>query len=969
MLRTRPLICATQMLLCAAAVMAAEPRAISLQPTFERDVVPIFTKHCTQCHGREAKKSGLDLRSLASMLQGGESGEPIVTPGKPAESHLFELIDTGTMPPKGKPRLSPQEIQTIRAWIGAGAKGGSAAKEGSSAGLAAQHDVARQAQFVIEVKCLPCHGRKEPKAGLDLRTLASMVKGGKSGPALVPGNAAQSALVRRIAADEMPPRDLRYKMSIKPVSTAELETLRQWINLGVPEAPPAPVLGETAPLSEFDRQWWSFQPPHRAPLPEVRDRARLRTPLDAFLLAKLEKAGLDYSPDADRPTLIRRAYLDLIGIPPRADEIAAFVKDPRPGAYELLIDRLLASPHFGERWGQHWLDAAGYSDSEGSQGTDPVYPDFYRYRDYVIRSFNADKPYDRFLLEQLAGDELVAAESMPRMTAEVADLLIATGFLRTCIDPTVSPETNFPSDRYQVLADTVEIVSSSLLGLTMRCARCHSHKFDPLSQRDYYQFTAIFSAAYLPQEWIKPPDRYLALAGFEEKKEIEQHNAGVDVKVKPLRKELDELTRTFTERLREQKLTRLPEAVREKVRKAIQTPEAKRDREQKELAAKYEQQLHVDPKDLPAAFPDFKQKSAALEASIGDVEKNRRILPKAHGLTDVDSDGYPAYLLRRGEWDNRGPRVLPNAPAVLVSRDVPFVVEKPKQGAKTTGRRLALARWLTRPDHPLAGRVLVNRVWQHHFGMGIVATADDFGRTGTLPTHPELLDWLSREFVDGGWSMKRLHRLIMTSNVYRQQSRQRAEAAALDPENKLLWRMPLRRMDAEVVRDAVLSVTGQLNTTPFGPPIEVVVAGDGQVGTADAPSSNRLSIYLLHRRSAPLTLLETFDAPRMTTNCVQRRRSTVVSQALLLLNSEFMDVQAGKLADRIRQEAGEDWAVQVAKAYARIHGRSPTPRERELGTEFLRRQASGYGEKDNTRRALLDLCLVLLNSAEFLYVD
>lgn len=959
-------VCGALFALCVSWLTAAEPRAPS---TFERDILPIVAKHCVQCHGAQTKKGGLDLRTLPSLLRGGDSGEPIVTPGKPAESHLLALIEAGKMPPKGKPRPSVPEVQAIRAWIEAGAKGGKATAKDSTARLAAQHDLARQAQFVLEVKCLPCHGRREPKAGLDLRTVASIAKGGKSGPALIPGDAEKSALVRRIAADEMPPRDLRYKLSIKPVSAAELDTLRQWISHGAPEAPPVPVLSEAAPLSEADRNWWSFQPPRRPPLPEVRNRARMRSPVDAFLFAKLEKAGLGYSPEADRPTLIRRASLDLIGIPPRAEEIAAFVKDPRPNAYELLIDRLFASEHYGERWGQHWLDAAGYSDSEGSQATDPIYPDFYRYRDYVIRSFNADKPYDRFLLEQLAGDELVAAESVPRMTAEVADPLIATGYLRTCIDPTVSPETNFLSDRYQVLADTVEIVSSSLLGLTMRCARCHSHKFDPLSQRDYYQFTAIFSAAYLPQEWITPPDRYLALAGFQEKKEIEQHNAAVDVKVKPLRKEIEELTRTFTERLREQKLAKLPEAVREKVRMSIQTPEAKRNREQKELAVKYEQQLRVDPKELPGAFPEFKQKSTALEASVNEMEKKLRPLPKAHGLTDVDSEGYPAYLLRRGEWDNRGPRVLPNVPVALVSRDAPFVVEKPKPGAQTTGRRLALARWLIRPDHPLTARVLVNRVWQQHFGTGIVATADDFGHTGTPPTHPELLDWLSREFVDGGWSIKKLHRLIMTSSVYRQQSRHRQEAAAIDPENKLLWRMPLRRVDAEVLRDAVLSVTGQLNPAMYGPAIPVVVAGDGQVSTADAPSSNRRSIYLLHRRSAPLTLLETFDAPRMTTNCVQRRRSTVVSQALLLLNSEFMDVQAGKLAARIRQEPGEDGAVEVNKAYSAIHGRSPTPREQQLGVEFLRRQGSGYGEKERARSAIRDFCLVLLNSAEFLYVD
>jgi Protein of unknown function (DUF1553)/Protein of unknown function (DUF1549)/Planctomycete cytochrome C len=958
------------------------PAASPTKLTFERAIVPIVQKHCWKCHGEGARRAGLDLRTLAGILKGGESGEPTIVPGKAQASHLFELVSTGQMPPKGRTRLNEAEIATIRKWIDAGAAGERPAPGDLHADLSARMELARQVQFILEVKCSQCHGRKEQKSGLDLRTRESMLKGGKSGPALVPGAPLKSAIVKRIAADEMPPRDLRYPLSIKPVTESELQLIRQWINVGAPAPPPPKVLAdESVPTSDADRDWWSFRPPQRPPVPGVQARDRVRTPLDAFVIARLEASGLGLSPEADRRTLIRRAYTDLIGLPPSPAEIDTFLKDPDPAAYERLIDRLLASPRYGERWGQHWLDAAGYADSEGALGADPIYPNFYRYRDYVIRSLNNDKPYERFLLEQLAGDELVDSKRLSKLTPELADNLIATGFLRTGIDPTVSPETNFPSDRYQVLADTVEIVSSSLLGLTMRCARCHSHKYDPISQRDYYQFTAIFSAAYSPEEWVKPPERFLVLADAAEQEEARRHNAAVDAKIAPLQKEVKDLTQTFTARLFEQRLAKLvPEPQRQPVRKAIQTPAEKRNQVQKDLAAKFEAQLQVDAKELPGAFPEFKQKSEALQTKLAAVEKTRHELPKAHGLTDVDPEGLPFYLLKRGEWNLRGPQVLPNVPAVLRAGAAPYTVKKP--ATRTSGRRLALARWLTQPDHPLTSRVLVNRIWQHHFGTGIVATADDFGHTGTRPSHPALLDWLACELVDQGWSLKKLHRLIMTSSVYRQQSQSRGAAVNIDPENRLLWRMPLRRIDAEVLRDSILAVAGQLNAAMFGPAVAVEEAADGQVHTRTAPEFQRRSIYILHRRSTPLTILETFDAPRMTTNCLKRRRSTVVSQALLMLNSEFVHGRAAELARRIAHETGTDVTAQLDQVYQRILGRPPGPREQDLGRDFLQKQTKGYAAlvvasfaarspafADPQHLALTDVCLALLNSAEFSYVD
>ncbi len=949
----------------AGTLSAAEPPA---SPTFERDVLAILQKHCLKCHGDKTRKSGLDLRTRAGALQGGESGEAVVVPGKAESSRLFELVSKGQMPPDGKARLPAADIAIIKRWINAGAAGEKFVSQETPVKITPQEELARKVDFIFEVKCLQCHGPKQQEGGLDFRTRDALLKGGKSGPALVPGAAHKSLLVQRIAADQMPPRHLRYKLSVRPVTEPELYWIRQWIDAGAVAAPPHPraVDDDSLQVSAEDRKWWSFQAPRRPPMPQVKNTGGVRTPIDAFVLAKLEAAGLGFAPEADRLTLLRRAYLDLHGLPPSPTEIQEFLKDQAPDAYERLLDRLLASPRYGERWAQPWLDAAGYADSEGSLSSDPIYPEFYRYRDYVIRSLNADKPYDRFLLEQLAGDELADYSRLRRLTQEAADNLVATGFLRTAIDPTVSPETNFPADRYQVLADTVEIVSSSLLGLTLRCARCHSHKYDPISQRDYYQFMALFAAAYAPRDWRTPPQRFLVLAGTEDQEEIRKHNAGVDARLAGLKKVQGDLVKTYTARLFEKKLAQVPLPLQDRVRQALQTPPAKRDGPLKELAAKYEKLLRVDAKELPASFSEYKQKSAALEESIKSVENTRRSLPKAHGLTDVDTTGTPFFLLKRGEWDDRGPQVLPNVPAVFRSDKNSFTIARPGTGARTTGRRLALARWLVRPDHPLTARVLVNRVWQQHFGAGIVATPDDFGHTGAKPTHPELLDWLATEFVAQAWSLKKLHRLIMTSSVYRQQSRWRREAAAFDPENKLLWRMPLRRLDAEALRDSVLAVSGQINLAMYGPPVQVETGPDGQVSTKHSFEFQRRSVYMLHRRSTPLTVLEQFDAPRLTTNCVQRRTSTVVSQALLMLNSEFMDMQASRLAARVLKEAGQEPPALLEHAYQLVLGRAPTVRERQLGVEFLQKQTRGYQDRS---KALADFCLVLLNSAEFLYLD
>ena len=405
--------------------------------------------------------------------------------------------------PKGGPHLSDQDVGLIRTWIEAGALSASVAGEQAQVAQVTQHDVIP----VLYLRCTVCHGKQKQEGGLDLRTRASILRGGKSGPAIVPGKPHDSLLIWKIESGEMPPTKLMLEVSVRPISKGETDLFAKWIAQGAPEALDLPDIPGTAPdplVTDKDRQFWAFQPPRAVDVPEVKGVARVRNPIDAFVLRKLEAKGLTLSPEADRLTLIRRAYFDLTGLPPKPEDVQTFLADKDPAAYEKLIDRLLASPHYGERWARYWLDAAGYSDSEGKQNQDVIRPTAFRYRDYVIRSLNADKPYDRFLLEQIAGDELADYEKAPVITQELMDNLIATGFLRLAADATNQRDENFVDDRREVIDDEVEVLSSTVMGLTLKCARCHSHKYEPIPQRDYYRFCAIFKGAYDEHDWIAP---------------------------------------------------------------------------------------------------------------------------------------------------------------------------------------------------------------------------------------------------------------------------------------------------------------------------------------------------------------------------------------------------------------------------------------------------------------------------------
>jgi mono/diheme cytochrome c family protein len=842
-------------------------------PRFETDILPLFQAKCLRCHGEKGHKAELDLRTPASVLKGGESGAALV-PGQPEKSLLFQKVHEGAMPPAKKDRLSPADVDLIRRWIVAGAPAGTEA----AATALNQHDVIP----ILLRRCTACHGARRQEANLDLRTKSSILRGGKSGPAMVVGKPDDSLLIKKIRAGVMPPNQRLVEVSVKPIEQAETELLARWIAQGAPEVIVEPDVATTTPdplVTDKDRDFWAFRPPVAHP---HRRHSQGRNPIDAYLLDKLEPKGLSLSPEADRATLMRRAYLDLTGLPPEPDEVVRFLADSDPDAYEKMIDRLLASPRYGERWGRHWLDLAGYADSEGKREQDLPRTHAWRYRDYVIRAFNADKPYDRFLLEQLAGDELADCDSAKDITQEMYDNLVATGFLRMAPDATWANITGYIPDRLEVVADEIDVLGSGIMGLTMKCARCHSHKFDPIPQRDYYRLAAVFKGAFDENDWLKPDVR-----------------PGIG----PVSQDI------------------LPGRL------------------------------------LPTVTTAERQTWTKTAAAQRPAE------PKIHALWDRGEPS-PTYIYRRGDYLSPGRLVGPGVPSVLTDGKTPFVVEPPWAGAKKTGRRLAFSRWLTKPDHPLTARVLVNRLWKQHFGTGIVKTLGNFGKAGARPTYPALLDWLAIEFVRRGWSIKELHRLMMTSAAYRQSSAVTPEHEKLDPDNALVSRMPLVRMDAEVLYDSLLLAAGRLDETRYGPADAVQARPDGLVTPAETSKGWRRLIYVQQMRKKMPTHLETFDYPQMNPNCLERRNSTVAPQALHLMNNGMVQQLAEHFARRVQKEAGDDPSRQIERVYLIALSRMPGEEEKRIGLEALNRLRQTAADK-----ALGAFCHAIVNSAAFVYVD
>jgi hypothetical protein len=788
---------------------------------------------------------------------------------------------------------------------------------------------------LIENRCVKCHSGSDPAGKLDVRTRAALIKGGSQGSSVVPGEPAKSSLYNRIKNGQMP-------LGGPPMTASEAELIRTWIEAGAPAANPEQQSAREPGRDPRDREHWAFQTPKRAATPKVRNAVRLRTPIDAFILAELEKKRLGFSPDADAVTLVRRAYFDLIGLPPTPDEVDSFVNDKAPDRWEKLIDRLLASPRYGERWARHWLDVAGYADSEGGEAADLVRPDAWRYRDYVIRSLNSDKPFDRFLVEQLAGDEVSEYWKEKKFTPDTVEKLEATGFLRMAVDGSLDthPKELNLDYLWKAAFDTYQIVSTSVLGLSMQCARCHDHKYDPISQKDYYRLLAIFSGA------LRPDDPTLVSAKrtiIDATAEDREHAAKINKIQDPIIKALRDL---------------------KKARAA-------------QYAEKHAKGKDASEAELKQTFPEYAALANRLENELKDEETKRINLPSIRALVDVDSKPPKTRVLSRGDYTAaRLDDISPGLPSVLDNPEKPFHFPETAIDGKSTGRRLTFAKWLTGPDNPLTARVVINRVWANHFGRGIVPSLDDFGRSGDPPTNQALLDWLATEFVQRGWRLKDMHRLLMTSTVYRQASQNRPECAKVDADNKLLWRMSPRRLEAESVRDAILSIAGTLDVRMYGEPVKSEVKPSGEVAPENDAAGGRRSIYLLVRRSAPQTFLNVMNAPVMEINCTKRASYSSASQALTLMNSDFTAAHAEHLARRILSEIPDPATFDERKAVERsfrfAFARMPSPAETDFLLSFVHKQADYYKDADTATRRLRtysDLGHALFTANEFVYID
>ncbi len=813
-------------------------------------------------------------------------------------------------------------------------------------------NLSQQAYAVLKKNCLGCHGAAKT-SGLDLRTAEGTLAGGENGPVLVAGDAEASKLLKLVSHEmkpEMPPG--------KKLAEAELETLRRWIEAGASfdgfeKAAAAPDKAkadlaklEERPITPEERAYWAFQPPKRTTPPRTAQAAWNRNPIDAFLLAAMKAKGAKPSPRADRRTLIRRAYLDLTGLPPSPEEVEAFVNDKTPDAWERLVDKLLASPHYGERWARHWLDLVRFADSGGFE-FDVDRPDAWRYRDYVVRAFNDDKPYDQFVKEQLAGDE-IAPDSR--------DAMIATGFLR------LGPEGGGGGERgrQDSLDDIISTSTLTFMGMTVACARCHDHKFDPIPQKDYYRIQAVFFSTKPVSHPLVAPEVVAA-----HKAETER----IEKLQRPIRKAKTELEAPYLKILVDEAVSRLPEYMQI----AWNTPAEKRTAGQKLNVQQIRKTLEDDTlsqklteKDIVARMSaEDKAKHSDLKAKLRELDKQKpKPYPTTRAIGEAGVTAQPSYFLHRGSVDTKGSLMTPGVLSVACDSEYQFPT--PPADAKSSYRRRGFAEWLVAPGNPLTTRVMVNRMWQHHFGEGIVRTPSNFGKMGEAPSHPELLDWLATEFVGRGWSIKQMHRLMMTSQAYQMAGDDIAANVAIDPENRLFWRMPRLRLEAEIIRDAILAVAGNLDLTLGGPAIYPYIDPKlFQSSTKrtwpgksdDDPATWRRSLYVYSKRSIRYPLFETFDQPNLINSCERRNRSTIAPQALLLMNNSFVIFESQKFAERLRKEAGEDVRAQIERAFRLALGRAPSEFESAKSAEFVRGGSNGLAE----------LCQAMFNLNEFVY--
>ena len=729
----------------------------------------------------------------------------------------------------------------------------------------------------------------------------------------------------------------------------------------------------SAQALESNRVHWAFQPLQQPAVPKSDFQ---KNPLDVFVAKSLRASDKILLPEADRRTLIRRLSFDLRGLPPSQDEILAFVADTRTNAFTQLVDRLLATPQYGERWGRHWLDVVGYADSNGYFNADSDRPLAWKYRDYVVRSINADKPFNRFIEEQIAGDEQVGYLAGGDITPERVDPLVATHFWRNAPDGSGESDGNpleVKVDQYAVLEGNVQLIGSAFLGLTLQCARCHDHKFEPVSQQEYYSLQALIRPGFDPEHWLKPNQRQLEVGTRAEREAHEILSKEVRREIATLQQGMDGLITPFRKRWIEDSLAALDEPTRGEVRKALDAKEKDRNEAMKSLLKTHAARVDANDETLTKQFPILASAMTPLRDALKAAEAKRPApLEQVAAFFENTNPPPTHHLLIRGNHASEGEAVSPGVPARL-THQVLFKLETAPLHAPSTGRRLALAKWLTNPDNGLVLRVLVNRVWRYHFGQGLVSTSENLGQSGARPSQPALLDWLCNEFIRSEWSLKQLHRVIVTSATYRQ------TLSATFP-----WGGP-QRLDAESLRDAMLTVSGEIDLQCGGAYVPTKTDTDGQITIDEKqPGAHRRSLYLQQRRTFPVDFLSTFDGPSHNPVCVQRIPSTVAQQSLSLLNSEFVRTRARAFAHRVLHEAGlgltptptidarsadrEQSALRSALELS--YGRTAQPEELSAVDTFLRQQTSLYQDQpDGQERAWTDLCQMLLAGNAFLYVD
>ena len=794
---------------------------------------------------------------------------------------------------------------------------------------------------ILLAHCESCHGGSAPQNDLSVSNLEDLLRGGKHGPAIAPGSARESLLIQYVRGERMPRMPLGQTLD-----ESQIQQLAEALDSMAPQA--------KSPAVADDHWGWLLSKPEAESIPKVKNPDWVVNPIDAFILANLESKGLHPAPEADRRALIRRVYFDLIGLPPAPDEVRSFLYDSDPESYGRLIDRLLDDPRYGERWARHWLDLVRYAESNGF-ATDIERPTAWRYRDYVIRSFNRDKPFDLFIKEQLAGDELEDppdAEDMKAVEERRAERFVALGFLR--LGPWEADANSKRKLRQDFLNEITGTTGSVFLGVTVGCAQCHDHKYDPISQKDFYRMQAFFAAT-------RGDERRAPFFEAESPRKMKDRYRFYQDEVERAHEEFRSRKEELVARFLEMKNHAEDDPAVKEFLKELTVPNAFFQDRDDPIFSEKAFAVYMKARDERDRLAELLKRHEPLACSVSDL-----VPPEVLDVPDT-------YLLAGGELDSRSEKVNPGFPerltGTLEDAKIPYRGGTAlKEGS--SGRRLALAEWIASPEHPLTARVMVNRLWQHHFGQELVRTPSDFGINGERPTHPELLDWLAVRFVEGGWSLKAMHKLMLTSQTYRQSTEHPAwqDYSQTDPDNRYLWRMNWNRLEAEVLRDSILALSGRLNQARGGPSVLLDVPQDVAEGyemfkwfASEKEEQRRRTIYTFQRRSVGSPFMQTFDGANMGESCARRSVTTVAPQALTLLNGKLTNSEARHFAKRVLRESEIEQEEPVERAFWLVLSRPPSAREKRDALKLLARSTPVEG--------LTRLSLVLFNLSEFLYLE